>query len=165
VAGARGLLVAALQPTGDEPPQHGYAPGTDGTFDDPSAPPGTATLRFSAKGFAKSATPVVLTAGRTTNVEITLIPESSCRGTVRDGKGDPVRGRRVTAAPVGSTTPVAAAVSNATGEFVLAGLAAGRFVISVVGTPGKPAAETTLELAEGETATWDPVVDTAGPPK
>lgn len=163
VPGARVEFVPAEREslTGNRLP-HVAVSGADGTFTDASVPPGPTSVQVSAEGFATTTQVLDLTPAQRFLANVALAPQSICVGTVRDREGKPVRFVRVEAKCEGSL-PTQSAVPRTDGTFRIGALAAGRVTFTVAehrrGVRMQVLASTTIELAEGETVKWDPVID------
>jgi protocatechuate 3,4-dioxygenase beta subunit len=102
----------------------------DGTFT-MAVPSGATRLVASKTGYGH--VDLTIPAGRQT-VEIRLQHAAAVSGRVVDDVGEPIQGARVSAraAPPGSDDSAAITFSDDRGEYRLAGLAAGRYVISTI---------------------------------
>lgn len=138
---------------------HDHRSAADGSFRDASVPPGRVTVDIRAKGYAAMRTEIDAATGPSPPLDVVLAPESVCSGTVRDGKGAAVPFVRIEVS-TGGTHPMRA-MTQKDGTFHVGALGAGQVTVTAFGRRGQSLATTTLTLAEGETATWDPVVDPA----
>jgi len=96
-------------------------------------PAGATRIAASKTGYGRSETPV--TAGRQT-IDIHLQRAAAVTGRVVDEVGEPILGARVSArgAPPGPDQAAAGTLTDDRGEYRLAGLSAGRYVISTTAT-------------------------------
>jgi len=95
-------------------------------------PAGATRLAASKTGYGRSDMPV--TAGRQT-VDIRLQRAAAVSGRVVDEVGEPIQGARVTArnaSPGSDDAPAAGTFTDDRGEYRLAGISAGRYVISTI---------------------------------
>lgn len=137
----------------------------DGSFDERSADPGPGRLRVAGSGFAPLALELELYPGAETSQAVVLRPEAVCTGTVKSKDGDPVPRVTVTASLPSAPQPLASTLTRPDGTFRIVALPGGSLVLRVglERSPRSPEstqlAETTVELTEGATTTWDPVVE------
>lgn len=92
----------------------------DGGFSFRSAPPGQATLGFSARGYADRMVRTSLLDGPTNKFNLQLLPERPFSGIVLDPSGAPIAGARVTVSPRAFWR--ADEVTDAEGRFRIDGL-------------------------------------------
>ncbi|MCE9636316.1 MAG: sigma-70 family RNA polymerase sigma factor [Planctomycetes bacterium] len=161
VAGARVIIWRTVQPGRAAPSTpHDHRTAADGSFADASVPPGRVTVDISATGFAAVRTELDAAAGPSPPLDVVLAPECVCSGTVRDAAGTAVPIVRIEVRRQGADTATGA-MTRKDGTFRVGALAAGQVTVTAFGRRGQSLATTTLTLVEGETATWDPVVDPA----
>jgi hypothetical protein len=131
-----------------------------GRIVEPDLPEGSTTLTVIADGFAKWFGSETVEAGRTTEVEVVLLPEAVVRGTVRDTAGRPVPGAGVSAHLGGLPFPLASATSGPDGAYELRGVRDEATLLrAVLGARESVEATRPVEVTPGDVLEWDPVLD------
>jgi uncharacterized GH25 family protein len=158
VAPAENASVFAV-PNASDPQPVLFVHSDDGAFEFDRLKPGSYRVDVVADGFARgSSTTFAIEPGkRTAGILVRLVRESTIRGVVVDGAtGNPIEGARVgrSRSVVGMQfDPLLhhqSATTDAAGQFVLRGLAAGSITLAAHADRYAPASSTPIALAEGE---------------
>ncbi|MBI4907184.1 MAG: carboxypeptidase regulatory-like domain-containing protein [Acidobacteria bacterium] len=121
----------------------------------------------SAGGRISASSSITVQAGQaTTGVDLKLTPQGAVTGRVVDGDGDPVQGAQITIVRIISTggktglTPASVGYSNDLGEFRVASLPQGRYLVSATvrnafrGGPGPGGPPSRSRVPEGVKDDW-----------
>ncbi|MFO0980626.1 MAG: carboxypeptidase regulatory-like domain-containing protein [Planctomycetota bacterium] len=129
-----------------------------GRFTTDAVRPGTTVVRAGADGWAVSATNVVIAPGATTTIDVVLANGATIRGHVTSAGGAPAPDVSIHSGDAQlEAFDALHTTSGAAGEFTLAHVPAGRATVTARSL-GNRSATTTLQVADGEIAEWNPVL-------
>lgn len=128
----------------------------NGSFTTPSLPTGRVDVVARAPGFTPAKRSVDVAAGSVTELTFVLQAEGRVEGVARDGDGRPVAGAMISFGPYGNPKH-SSALTLDDGSYALPGLPPGELELTAAHTAFFPDV-TQLVVARGETARWDPVL-------